>query len=372
MPSRRWAWVEVDLSAVAHNISALRKPLPPGCRFMAVVKADGYGHGAVEIAKTALGAGAAVLGVATVDEGERLREAGIDAPVMVLAEAPPEAARDVVGLRLTPTVATREAALAISSAASEMGRVVGFHLKIDTGMHRIGVAHDEAASFLQSLVGLPGLRLEGVFTHFATADVPGDWDFEKQLERFKDSLAAVRAAGFDPGVAHAANSAATILAPSAHFDMVRCGIAVYGLHPSEATRERVDLRPAMSVKARVAAVREVGMGEGVSYGLTWRASGPTTIATLPLGYADGIHRVLSGRMRVLLGGRMCEQVGRVCMDQLMVEVPRGVGVGLGDEAVVVGEQSGKRLTLDELAEAAGTINYEMACAFAARLSRRYV
>lgn len=372
MTRHRWAWTEIDASAILANVEALRSLLAPSCRLMAVVKADGYGHGAAESARAALAGGASELGVATVDEALSLRNANVTAPLLILAEAPPESAGEIVDAGVTATVASRSLAVALSEAATRAGRQVGFHLKVDTGMHRIGVAHDRAGEFLTSLRGLPGLALHGVFTHFATAEVPGDWDFEKQMDRLQESLSDIREAGFEPGVVHASNSAATILHREAHFDMVRCGISIYGLHPGEATRDRVDLRSAMSVKARVAAVRTVPMGEGVSYGLIWRAAGPVSVATIPLGYADGVHRVLSGNMRVLIGGRQCEQVGRICMDQLMVEVPRGLSVSPGDEVVIVGEQGSEVLAMDEMAASAGTINYEMACGFALRLERRFV
>jgi alanine racemase len=239
-------------------------------------------------------------------------------------------------------------------------------------MSRFGVVADDAVHFLLSLRGLPGLALEGVYTHFATAEVAGDWDFERQVTRFEQTLENLRAAGFDPGVVHAANSAATVLAPKTHYDMVRCGISIYGLHPADSTKGKVALSPAMSVKAEVTLVKRVPMGEGVSYGLTWRASRPTTVATLSLGYGDGVHRVLSNAIRVLVGDRECHQIGTICMDALMVEVPDGVDVSLGDEAVLVGSQGSSELTMDELARAAGTINYELACAFGMRLPRRYL
>jgi alanine racemase len=191
------------------------------------------------------------------------------------------------------------------------------------------------------------------------------------MTRFGTAAEAMKTEGVRPRLLHAANSAATILHPESHFGMVRCGIAIYGLHPAPATYGTIDLRPAMSVKARVSFVKRIGLGDGVSYGLTWHAAAPTTIATLPLGYADGVHRVLSNNMVVLIGGRRCRQVGRVCMDQLMVEIPPGVEVRPGDEAVLVGEQRGERIVMDELAEAAGTINYELACGFALRMERSY-
>lgn len=366
---RRWAWSEIDLSAIATNVRTLKSKLRPGTLFMAVVKADGYGHGGHEVGRAALAAGADRLGVATIDEACRLRASGITAPVHLLSEAPPSSAAVVVERELTPTVFSLPFAEALSAAAVSADRVAAFHLKLDTGMNRIGVRAEDALDFLLDLRGLPGLRLDGVFTHFATADVPGDWDFDRQLERFTGAVQALRDAGIDPGIVHAANSPATILHPEAHFDMVRCGIAIYGLHPADSTHGVVDLVPAMSVKARVSRVSRLAMGEGVSYGLTWRAPAPTTVATLPLGYADGVRRGLSGVMKVLIAGTPCQQIGRVCMDQLMVEVPRGVDVAPGDEAVIIGTQGTATLTIEEQARLAGTIDYEIACAYGARLAR---
>jgi alanine racemase len=369
---RRWAWAEVDLEAVEQNVLALKSLIGPKTMLMAVVKAGGYGHGAVQVASASLAAGAERLGVSTVDEGVELRRAGITAPVLVLVEPPPASAGVIVRDALTPALYSREFAIALSKAASAAGATCGFHLKVNTGLNRIGVEHDEAASFVESLTGLPGIRMEGVFTHFATADVPGDWELERQIERFASCIRAMRDHRIDPGVVHAANTAATVLRPEARLDMVRCGIALYGLHPCDATRGKIDLRPAMTVKARVTQVRRIAMGEGVSYGFTYHAAAPATIATLPLGYADGVRRGLSNEMSVLIGGTVCRQVGRVCMDQLMVEVPRGLKVAVGDEAVVIGRQGGATLAIEEQAAALSTISYEVACGYGLRLHHRYL
>lgn len=366
---RRWAWTEIDLGALEHNVKALKALTRPGTLFMAVVKADGYGHGSLGAAQAALAAGADRLGVATVDEGVRLRRAGVTAPIHLLSEPPPVAAAAVVHHGLTAALYSPAFATALSHAAMSASSPVEYHLKVNTGMNRIGVEWDEAAVFAESLRCVPHISMSGVFTHFATADVPGDWDFERQVERFATTIARMRELGIDPGVVHAANSPATILHARTHLDMVRCGVALYGLHPCEATRDRIDLRPVMSVKARVTQVRRITMGEGVSYGLTYRAASPTWIATLPLGYADGVRRGLSGHMKVLLGGAECRQVGRICMDQLMVELPRGTDVAVGDECVVVGAQGGHALTIDDQAAQLETINYEVACGYGARLDR---
>lgn len=371
MTERRWAWAEIDLGAVAHNVAKLKGLTRAGTRFMAVVKADGYGHGAVQVARAALAAGADRLGVATVGEAIELRSAGVSAPIQVLSEPPESTVPDILEHGLVPTVYTREFAGALGRTAAGRNIEAPYHLKIDTGMNRIGVSSEDAPRFAAMLAEFPGLRLEGTFTHFATADVPGDWDVTRQLQRFRQALDGMRTERVEPGIVHAANSPATILVPEAHFDMVRCGIALYGLHPARSTYELIELRPAMSVKARATLVKRIGMGEGVSYGLTWHAGAQATIATLPLGYADGVHRVLSNKMPVLVEGQRANQVGRVCMDQFMVEVPRTVTAVRGSEFVLVGQCGSLRITLDDLAEMAGTINYELACSFGMRLERVY-
>jgi len=368
----RAAHLEVDLKAIAHNIRILKAMTAKGTIFMAVVKANAYGHGAVQVARTALTYGAERLGVATVNEAIELREAGIHAPLHLLSEPPASAIPSILEHSLITTVTTRDFVVELGRQAAAAGVDAPYHLKLDTGMNRIGIRAEEAAEFVAGLKGFPGLILEGTMTHFATADAPGDWDFERQVERFTSALVRMRDEGIDPGIVHASNSAGTILHPEAHFHMVRCGIAIYGLHPDKSTYGRVDLRPAMSVKASLTLVKRVGMGEGVSYGLTWRAAAPAIIGTLPLGYADGVHRVLSNRFSVLVGGKRCDQVGRVCMDQFMVELPRGSAYSVGEPAVLVGSQGQETILMDEIADLAGTINYEMACAFGMRLPRRYV
>jgi len=367
----RWSWAEIDLSAITDNVANLKALTQSGTQFMAVVKADGYGHGAVQSARAALAGGADRLGVATVGEGLELRKAGIFAPVLLLSEPPKDAIPRLLQQDLTPTVTTREFAVELGKQASAEGRLAAYHLKVDTGMNRIGVRAEEAAQFALGLSDFPGLQLEGTFTHFATADVPGDWEVERQFERFHLALEELRTEGVNPGIVHAANSPATILYPETHLDMVRCGLSIYGFYPAAAARDRVELTPARSVKARATLVKRVGIGESVSYGFTWTAAAPTVVATLPLGYADGIHRIASNKISVLVGGKRCPQIGRVCMDQMMVEIPRGVSASYGDEVVIVGRQGDERITVEELAEASGTINYELTCSLGMRLERVY-
>jgi alanine racemase len=367
----RWSWAEIDLSAITQNVVNLKALTQRGTLFMAVVKADGYGHGAEKSARAALAGGADWLGVATVAEGLQLRLAGVSVPVVLLSEPPESSIPSLLEHELTPTVTTREFAVALGKWASARGVEAPYHLKVDSGMNRIGVRAEDAARFAAGLADFPGLALKGTFTHFATADVPGDWEVERQFERFRAALEEMHTEGVRPGIVHAANSPATILYPDTHLDMVRCGLSIYGMYPSPAAQDRVELTPVRSVKARATLVKRVAMGESVSYGFTWTAAAPTTVATLPLGYADGIHRAGSNAITVLAGGKRCRQIGRVCMDQLMIEVPRGVELTRGDEIVVVGEQGPERVTIEDLAETAGTINYEMTCAFGMRLERVY-
>ena len=317
---RRWSWVEIDLNAIRHNASTVKHRLSPGTRLMAVVKADAYGHGAVQVAKTALNSGAEYLGVATVDEAIALREAYLNAPVLVLGEPPATAIPLLLAYKIMPSVYTAEFAIRYAEAADAMGLRAPFHLKVNTGMNRIGVRWDEVVEFARQISFHRALDLEGTFTHFATADCPGTIDFERQVKRFAEAVNGLRAAGINPGIVHAANSAAAIRYPEVQLDMVRLGISLYGFYPCPEAYPLIDLKPAMTVKARITEVKTVPVGEGVSYGLHYRSPGAVKVCTLPIGYADGLRRGLSGRTDVLLAGRRFHQVGNICMDQCMFEV----------------------------------------------------
>ncbi len=376
---KRYAWVEVNLEAVRQNLKRFRKHVGPDVRIMAVVKADGYGHGAPQCARAALSTGATMLGVATVDEGVALRHAGIAAPILVLAEPPMEAIPLILQHQLLTAAHSTEFVLALGEAADARGTVAGYHLKVDTGMNRVGIHYSDAGDFLRTISFHRGLNLQGVFTHFATADDVDTYDFGVQMRRFEESLHNIRYMGYNPGMVHAANTAATIRYKQSHFNMVRIGIGMYGLHPSEITKSMVELHPAMSVKAKVSLLKSVPVGEGVSYSFTYRSPGNVLIATLPLGYADGVSRALSNRMDVLINGQRLPQVGNICMDMLMVEAnmrgsmlkPRA-NIELGDEAVIVGRSGNEAITLDDMARVLGTINYEIACRFGMRLGRVYL
>ncbi|MDR2197588.1 MAG: alanine racemase [Coriobacteriales bacterium] len=375
---RRWAWVEINREAIRHNLKRFRRHLGPDVRIMAIVKADAYGHGAEEVARIALTTGATCLGVASVDEGVRLRLAGIGAPILVLTEPPIQAIELLLHHQLIPAVYNRAFALALGEMADANGRPAPFHLKIDTGMNRVGIHHSDAADFLRQISFHRGLELQGTFTHFATADEVDTYEFGRQLERFSVALETIRYMGMNPGIVHAANTSAALRYRQAHFDMVRVGIGMYGLYPSRAAQGLIELHPAMSVHARVNCLKAVPMGEGVSYSFTYRSPGNVQIATIPLGYGDGLSRVLSNHMEVLCKGRRLPQVGTICMDMTMFEInqrqslktPR-VDVQLGDEVVIVGNSGQERIALDDLARSLGTINYELACRFGLRLERVY-
>lgn len=378
-PERRWSWVEIDLSAIRHNIQVAKRRLAPGCRLMAVVKANAYGHGAVQVAKIALSAGAAQLAVATVNEGVQLRRAGIDAPILVLSEPPASAIPLLLHHRLTPSVYTPEFAIAYGEAADRHGVRAPFHLALNTGMNRIGVRFDEAVEFVRQISFHRALEQLGTFTHFATADCAETLDFHMQLRRFKETVAAMRAAGIDPGLVHCANSAAILRYPETHMDMARLGISMYGFHPCPETRGYFDLRPAMSVHARITAVNTPPMSEGVSYGMNYRSTGSVKICTIPVGYADGYVRALSGRTSVVYAGHLCRQVGNICMDQCMFEVDmrshathRRLDPHVGDEVLLVGAQSPAAVSIEDLCDVLGTIPHELCCAFSLRMPKVYL
>lgn len=372
----RPVWAEIDLTAITHNTRVLKSLISPDTLFMAVVKANGYGHGASRVAEAALAAGADRLGVATVEEAEQLISAGLDAPIHILSEAPANLADSAVIAEngFIATVCRRETADALSRAAEDAGREVVVHIKIDTGMNRLGLKDDPTAvtGFFKHLEHLPGIKTEGIFTHFANADDPAS-DFPRlQLKRFMKIVAELDRQGFCPPIKHAANSAAIIGFPESHLDMARAGIAMYGLDPSPAFAGRADIRPALSLKARVSFVKDVPLGEDISYGLTYTTSRDSSIATLPLGYADGYSRLLSNKTDVLVNGQKARNVGTICMDQFMVDVTGIVGVEPGTEAILIGRDGGELITADEIAVRLGTINYEVVCMIGARVPRVYL
>ena len=377
---RRWSWVEIDLNAIRYNTNMAKKRIGHDCRLLAVVKADAYGHGAVRVAKTALNSGAEYLGVATVQEAIDLREGLVNAPILVLSQPPQTAIPLLLAYKIMPSIYSAEFAINYAEAADAFGMSAPYHLAINTGMNRIGVRYDEVVAFMRQVSFHRALELVGTFTHFATADCAETLDFNLQAKRFVEAIDALAAAGINPGIVHAANSAAIYRYPNVHFDMVRLGISLYGFHPCQETRTMMELRPAMSVHARVTDTRLVPMSEGVSYGLNYRSPGSVKICTVPIGYADGLPRALSGCTDFIFEGQRVRQVGNICMDQCMFEVDLrtyGTRVRLdpevGDEVLIVGRQGDSIVTIDDLANKTGTIQHEIAIGFGcSRLPRVYV
>ncbi len=371
---QRWAWAEIDVDAIRNNVELLRQTVEPS-RVWAVVKADGYGHGAVRVARAALAGGAEGLCVALVDEGVELRRAGVEAPILLLTEQPPAQLADVVRFGLIPTlyspVGIRQLAAALQSGDAEMQ----VHVNVDTGMQRVGVSVDEAPALVRRITDQEaGLRLAGIYTHLACADEPSSPASTEQLGRFDAVLERLDADGSRPPLIHVANSAAALAIPSARRSLVRAGIAIYGISPGPGVDHLTDgLRPALSLKARVAYVKRVAAGSAISYGWRHHFESETTVATLPLGYADGVPRRLGTLpdrpgADVLIGARRCPIVGVVTMDQLMVDVG-DADVEVGDEAVLIGEQGGQHIRAEHWADRLGTIGYEIVCGISTRIPR---
>ena len=370
--STRWAWAEVHTGLISHNVAIVAQRTAP-VQVWAVVKANGYGHGAVQVANAALAGGATGLCVAIVDEGVALRRAGITAPILLLSEQPPELADLIVGYQLTPTVTTTRGAAVLAASAAAADQTVKVHIKVDTGMHRVGVAPNETVSLASFVSSYESLTIEGVYTHFAVADDLSHPANAAQLSAFNTVLKDLSSRGINPPLIHAANSAAALANEPSRFTMVRLGIAMYGLRPGAGVADLcAGLIPAMSLKARVSAVRWVEAGEAVSYGLVRQLEKGSLIATVPIGYADGVPRAL-GRtnIQVLLNGVPRTIAGTITMDQLMIDCESDSSVMVGDEVVLIGKQGDHSVTADDWAEGLGTIGYEIVCGISPRIFRRY-
>lgn len=369
MNNGRPAWAEIDLAAIRHNVKALKTLLPNGTKLCAVVKADAYGHGAAQVGPVVLEAGADCLAVAIVDEAVQLREAGIDAPILIMGYTPPDQVADVVAHDFEQTIYTVEQAERLSAAAAASGKSVKVHLKIDTGMGRLGVRPDAAAAFAAAVAALPGIVPYGAFTHFAAADSADKKYTDGQFRLFREALSAIEAAGVSLPCRHAANSAGLLHHPDYCLDMVRAGIALYGLWPSTEIPRPVQLKPAMRLRTRVIMVKTVPRGQAISYGCTYVTPRTSRIATLPIGYADGFSRMLSGKAKVMVEGWRAPLVGTVCMDQCMVDITGIDGVREGSDVLLFG---GPELPVENIANALGTINYEIVCMIGKRVPRLYV
>jgi len=369
-PSDRPTIAVIDMDALDHNFREVVR-CAEGQRVLAVVKARAYGHGAVEVSKRLLMLGADMLGVALVEEGRELRDAGIDAPILVMGATFPEQAEAMVSLKLTPAVFGLAVAQALSEAAHEHRTTINIHVKIDTGMGRIGITPEDAPDFIAALQKLGSLSVQGLMTHFADADLRDKQFASRQMDRFEALLSALEAKKIDVPMRHAANSAAVLDFHRAFFTMVRPGLMLYGYNPLEEGTIGADLRQVMSLVTRIAFLKKVPPGVPISYGRTFTTKRESIIATLPIGYADGYCRGLSNKGVALVRGIRVPVVGRVCMDMCMVDVTDVPDVREGDDVVLIGSQGSERITADDIAAMTGTISYEVLCGISNRVPRIY-
>lgn len=369
MHIQRGAWVEVNLDAVAHNVQTAKKNLLPATKLCAVVKADAYGHGAVRVAQEAARNGADFLAVALLQEAVRLRDAGIDTPILVLGAMLPEVADIVVRYDISHAVFDEERLYALNAAALRQHTKAKIHIKVDTGMHRIGVHVRDAGRFAKLASTLPGIEIEGVFSHFATADADDKHYAAFQFARFQEALRLIEAEEIHIPLRHIANSAALTELQEYQLDMVRQGITLYGLHPAHMSECYKDFEPVMKVKTKVCFVKTLAAGETIGYGRTYTLNRPSVIATVPIGYADGVSRRLSNKGYMLVGGEHAPIIGKVCMDQIMLDVTDIPDVKVGDEVTVFG---GRELPMELVADWSDTICYEIICNVSPRVPREYV
>lgn len=369
------AWAEVDLDAIAHNAWEIRRMTGRHAEVMGVVKADAYGHGAMQVARTLLDNGVTRLAVSMLDEAIQLRRSGIEVPILILSYTDPARAEEIIEYDVTQTVFSHDLAQALSDTAVRLGKKVKIHIKIDTGMTRVGFmpGYSAVKNVLQ-ISKLPHIIIEGLFTHFASADEQDKSYTYMQFERFMSICNELSRVGLYIPVKHAANSAAWMEFPEMHLDMVRPGIILYGLYPSdEVDRSRIHLKPAMTLKANVILVKDVEKGTSISYGRMFTTSRDSRIATIPIGYADGFSRLLNGKAQVLINGELAPVCGKICMDQCMVDVTHLKNeVHVGDEVVLFGKQGGEEISVDSIAASIGTINYEIVCIVGKRIPRVYI
>ena len=360
-------WLEIDLGAIENNIRWFLQN--SGVQVMTVVKANAYGHGAVPVAQAALRAGATWCGVARIDEALELRRAGLDCPVLLLGFTPAGRVQEAIAERISLTIWSAEQISLASSAAQSVGMLARLHLKVDTGMSRLGAQPEEAQALAIQLANIPGITFEGLFTHFARADEADRRTTERQESTFRQVLSALEAKGLRPPLVHAANSAASLTRPSAYFNLVRAGIAIYGLHPSDECPLPEEFRPALAWKATLSQVKVLPPGRGLSYGHEYTTRSEERIGTLPAGYADGLRRVKGNQ--VLVAGRRVPVVGRVCMDQALLQLDGVPHASQGDEVVLIGTQDAQRISAEEVARRWSTINYEVVCGIGPRVPRLY-
>lgn len=368
----RSSWIEVSINALQNNLQIIRAHLGPQIDIMAIVKANGYGLGAIEVSRVAIREGAACLGVATIEEGIELRDAGIKAPILILGYAHPESAAYLINYKLTPAIFNKKAAQALSKNVSKVGCRIPVHVKIDTGMTRLGVPATEVFTFLEDLIKLPGFKVEGIFTHLSSADDIDTSYTQKQLCAFSKVVNTCNKSNLTFLYCHVANSAA-IIAHNTDFNMVRLGLSMYGFYPDSHLQQKLPgLEPAISLKSQVVHLTEAPAGTAIGYGRTYVSDSFKRIATVPIGYGDGYSRANSNCGNALIGGKRVPIVGRVCMDHIMLDVTYIKKVSVGDEVVLYGEQDNEKISVDDVANSLGTINYEVISTLSKRIPRFYL
>ena len=382
MVTEKRAWADIDLDALINNISEIRRHVGEHTKIMGIVKADGYGHGYLEVAKTLIANGADALGVAFMDEAIQIRKCGIDTPILILGYTHPDYAEELIEKDIMPNCYTRDMAEAMSRAGQKLGKTGKIHIKIDTGMGRVGYRYSEDEELNRATVEeiieiskLPNLEIDGLFTHFAVADDDDDEYTKMQYRRFSELCDRVKAAGVKVNLRHCCNSAGLMRFPEFHMDMVRPGIILYGLMPSDFVDKSIlNLKPAMALKAKITNIKTVEKGTSVSYGRKYQSESPETkIATVSIGYADGYSRILSGKAEITAGGKKCRQIGNICMDQCMIDVTNVNNINIGDEAILFGKSSdGVEIPIEDIADIMGTINYEILCVVGKRVPRVYL
>ncbi len=368
----RPTWVEISRKAFYNNIKQIKKKLSKNTEILAVVKANAYGHGIEKISQWSIDNGVKMLGVALIEEGILLRDKGIKKPILILGSIwPLKNFRDVIEYKLTPAISSIESAKRLSQLSSRRDRITPVHIKIDTGMGRIGFSWNGVSNAIKRMADLPGIRLEGVFTHLAAADK--DEQFTRmQIRRMDTIINDLKRDNISFRLSHISNSTAVLKYPLSHYNIVRPGISLYGLEPYRGFRKVMRLQPVLQLKTHIVYLKRVPKGTTISYGRTWRSPRPSVIATMPIGYADGYNRLLSNRGEVLIRGERFPIVGRVCMDMFMVDVTRLKYPGIGEEVVLIGAQGDDQITAEEIAEKIGTINYEVTCAISSRVPRIYI
>jgi len=370
----RPVWAEINLDNLAHNIREVRRVVRKSSLVTAVIKADAYGHGAVATAKTFLDNGADRLAVATLSEAIELRKSGIIAEILILGYTPESQNYIAIENNIIQTIYNYDAAASISKTAQKLGKIAKVHIKVDTGMGRIGfLTNKEALDNIKNIFELPNIFVEGIFTHFAKADETNKESTKRQFEKFDWMLRNIEALGINIPIKHVSNSATIIDLPEYNLDMVRAGIMLYGLYPSdEVEKERVELRPAMTLKAKISNVKNVPKGTEISYGGIFTTSQDSKIATIPIGYADGFTRMLINKAEVSIKDKRVAVIGRICMDQSMIDVSNVDNVSIGDEVIIFGDGSSNSPHIDEIAKKLGTINYEIVCMVSKRVPRVYI